>query len=208
MVENLASAKPSRRQEHKMRTKRALQQAALDLFAKNGYDTTTTDEIAERAGVSARTFFRYFPTKDSVLFVGEVGWVQSVTEEFLAQPESLTDVDAFVEALLAHAPTGRRALLLYGKAVASSPTLRGVANDHQQQDIAALADAIATRRGLRSPDEASRLFAMVVLTTYRRALNRWVAGPANGDVRRVITNQFDVLQEQFAPATSKARRSR
>lgn len=64
-----AGAPPSRRRAHKLWTERALQQAALGLFSKNGHDTTTTDEIAEQAGVSPRTFFRYFPTKESVLFV-------------------------------------------------------------------------------------------------------------------------------------------
>ena len=94
-----------------MRTQRALQQAALELFAKHGFDTTTTDEIAEQAGVSPRTFFRYFPTKESVLFVGEYGWFQSLTKQFLDQPDALSDVDALRETLLGFAPklaTGRR----------------------------------------------------------------------------------------------------
>jgi len=208
VAEKLTStAKPSRRQEHKMRTKRALQQAALDLFAKDGYDTTTTDEIAERAGVSARTFFRYFPTKDSVLFVGEYGWFQSVTEDYLAQPDSLSDVEALFETLLAKPPS-RRSQLLYDKAVASSPTLRGVVHDHQQNDIATLAEAVAARRRRRHADEGCRLIATVVLITYRRALTRWLAGPAGVDARDVIAEEFEILLEQFAPAKARRRNSR
>ena len=95
MAEKLTSTTPpGRRQAHKMRTQRALQRAALELFAKNGYDTTTTDEVAERAGVSPRTFFRYFPTKESVLFVGEYGWFQSLSKHFLEQPDALGDIEA------------------------------------------------------------------------------------------------------------------
>jgi AcrR family transcriptional regulator len=208
MAEKLTStAKPSRRQEHKMQTKRALQQAALDLFARDGYDTTTTDEIAERAGVSARTFFRYFPTKDSVLFVGEYGWFQSLTEDYLAQPDSLSDIDALLQTLLAK-PPGRRSQQLYDKAVASSPTLRGVVHAHQQEDIETLAEAVATRRGFRKANEGCRLLSIVVLITYRRALTRWLDGPASVDARKVIAEEFEVLRAQFAPTTSKARRSR
>ena len=208
MVEKLTStAKPSRRQEHKTRTQRALQQAALDLFARNGYDTTTTDEIAERAGVSARTFFRYFPTKDSVLFVGEYGWFQSLTEAFLAQPDSLSDIDALLETLLAN-EVARRPFQLWERAVASSPTLRGVVYEHQQQDIATLADAVATRRGLTKADEGCRLLATIVLYTYRRALTRWLAGPAGVGVHDVIAEEFEILQEEFGVTKSKARRSR
>lgn len=202
-------AEPSRRQAHKLRTERALQQAALALFGEQGYDTTTTDEIAERAGVSPRTFFRYFPTKESVLFLGEFGWLQSFNKEFLAQPEDLSDLDAMRATLHLLAPDiikRRAALTLYEKAVASSPTLRGGVFDHQQQDIAAIAGAIATRRGLDEPDLACRTLATVVLLTYRNSVMRWLAGPASVDIRDLIAEGFDLLLAELAPAPAPPRR--
>ena len=51
------------------RSREALIDAALSRFARDGFDATPTDRIAEDAGVSPRTFFRYFPTKEDVLFV-------------------------------------------------------------------------------------------------------------------------------------------
>jgi AcrR family transcriptional regulator len=204
-------AQPSRRAAHKLRTERALQQAALALFAEQGYDTTTTDEIAERAGVSPRTFFRYFPTKESVLFVGEYGWLQSFNKEFLAQPEELGDLEALRATLHALAPDvskRRAALQLYEQAVASSPTLRGGVFDHQQQDIASIAGAIATRRGLDEPDLACTTLATVVLLTYRNGLMRWLAGPASADVREPIGEGFDLLLAELSPAPRPAARRR
>lgn len=198
-----AEAPPSRRQAHKLRTERALQKAALELFAKNGYDTTTTDEIAEQAGVSPRTFFRYFPTKESVLFVGEYGWFQSFTEHFLAQPEGLSDIEAARATLLELAPPVvkiRKALLQYEQAVASSPTLRGGLVVRQQEDIVRMAEAFASRRGLKEPDEACLLLANVALVTYRRALFQWLAKPANTDLLDVISTEIDLLVAAFAPA--------
>ena len=62
--------------------------------------------------------------------------------------------------------------------MASSPTLRGGVQDHVQQDIATMAEAIAKRRGLAKADESCILLAAVVLVTYRRAVLRWLAGPA------------------------------
>jgi AcrR family transcriptional regulator len=192
-----------------MRTERALQQAALELFAKQGYDETTTEEIAERSGVSPRTFFRYFATKESVLFVGEYRWVQSFTAAFLDQPRSLTDLDAMCETLVSlasdHGPR-RRSLLLYERAVASSPTLRGGVHDHQQEDIARMAEAIATRRGLRSPDDECTLLAAVCLVTYRRALSKWLAGPAKADPTKVVEAHFKLLRSLAKPAKSNGRR--
>ena len=189
-----------------MRTERALQQAALELFANQGYDTTTTEEIAERAGVSPRTFFRYFPTKESVLFVGEYGWFQSFTRRFLTQPPSLSDVEAMRTTLLALTPELRgirRSLLLYERAVASSPTLRGGVHDHQQEDIARLAAAIAKRRGLALPDERCSLLATVCLVTYRRGLGNWLTSAARADPSVTIAHEFDLLGELFANASPR-----
>lgn len=200
---------PSRRQAHKMRTERRLQQAALDLFAKQGYDDTTTDEIAQRAGVSPRTFFRYFATKESVLFVGEYGWFQSFATELLKQPRSLSDVDAICQTLVTLAPShvrSRRALLLYERAVASSPTLRGRVRDRQTEDIATMAGAIATRRGLAQPDESCSLLPAVTLLVCRRALVEWLDGPASADPAAVVAAQFELLRDLFAPAKANARR--
>jgi len=205
-----AAPVPSRRQAHKTRTQRTLQQAALELFAKQGYDATTTEEIAERAGVSPRTFFRYFVTKESVLFVGEYGWFQEFTAEFLNQPRSLSDLDAMSATLvgLAHGLVlRRRSLLLYERAVASSPTLRGGVQDHQQEDIAKMAEAIATRRGMTQPDDECLLLAAVSLVTYRRALTKWLTGPAKVDPKQVIAAHFALLREVTAPARPNLRRT-
>ncbi len=210
MVDLAAEAEPtSRRAAHKLRTQRALQWAALELFGEQGYDDTTTDEIAVRAGVSPRTFFRYFPTKESVLFVGEYGWFQSFTKQFLAQPDDLSDLDAMRATLHALAPglTKRRSsLVLYEKAVASSPTLRGGVFDHQQQDIATIADAIATRRGIAKPDLACTTLATFVLVTYRGAVMRWLAGPASANPRDRIKEAFDTLLTELTPAKPATRR--
>ena len=209
MAETTASPTTSRRQEHKLRTQRALQNAALDLFAKQGYDETTTDDIAEKAGVSPRTFFRYFATKESVLFVGEYGWFQSFTKQFLAQPRELSDLEAIRQTLITLAPglaKIRKALLLYEKAVASSPTLRGGVHDRQQDDIATIADAIATRRGLAAADAGCTILATVALTTYRNALMGWLDGPATVNPGDAISDALDVVLTEFGPARAPARR--
>jgi AcrR family transcriptional regulator len=193
----------SRRETHKTRTRSTLREAALELFASRGYDTTTVEEIAEKAGVSARTFFRYFPTKDTVLFLSRGDWVRSVASAHLEQSVSMSDARAltasFVEVGSGLAQR-RDSLLLYERAVASSPTLRGCEVDRKRVDTATIAGAIAARRGRQWPDEDCNLLAEVGLLTHHRALDRWLAGAPTADLRAMISDEFQRLTDILAGA--------
>ncbi|MDZ5079201.1 MULTISPECIES: TetR/AcrR family transcriptional regulator [Actinomycetes] len=61
-----------RREQNKAETRLAIQRAAVELFEERGYDQTTVDDIARRAEVAPRTFFRYFPSKELTLFSDDV----------------------------------------------------------------------------------------------------------------------------------------
>lgn len=61
----------NKRERNRLRNRRRLARVALELFLENGFDGTTIDEIADRAGVSSRTFFRYFPTKEVAFFANQ-----------------------------------------------------------------------------------------------------------------------------------------
>ena len=202
--ETVTSASPpdtsSRRDQHKSRTRQALRQAALELFAAQGFDATTTEEIAERAGVSVRTFFRYFPTKELVLFHGRYDFMQAFVAGLRAQPESVGDVEAMRAAFLALSPgfaDRRKALRLYERAVASSHTLRGREQLLQIEDVHTIAEAIASRRGDAEPYEQCALLAAIGLLTYRRALGRWLAGPESGDFADAVADEFNLLEGLF-----------
>jgi hypothetical protein len=100
--------------------------------------------------------------------------------------------------------TGRRSLVLYDRAVASSPTLRGRVQERVQADITTVATAVAERRGQPAADESCALLAAVVLVTCRRALTRWLQGPANGNLRRVLADEFALRVAHVAPSTATA----
>jgi AcrR family transcriptional regulator len=187
-----------------------LRDAALLLFATRGYEATTTEEIADAAGVSPRTVFRYFPTKDSILYFREDEWVIGFIENFLGQPAAFGEVEAMCAAFVASVPRdarGRRAQSRYRQAVESSLTLRGLEYDHQQMAIGMIADAVAQRRHQETRDEGCDLLAAVATLTYRRAVQRWLDGPARADVRTLITHEFALLAELFGgPVAATSRR--
>ena len=81
-----------------------LQQAALELFTKHGFDRTTAAGIAARAGVTERTFFRYFPDKRETLFGGEAVLRPALTDALAAAPAGLSPLDALFHAFCAVLP--------------------------------------------------------------------------------------------------------
>jgi AcrR family transcriptional regulator len=74
------------RQRKKDSSRRAIEDAAWELFAEQGYEETSINDIAERANVAPRTFFRYFPTKEAVMYPQFDELLQSVREAFRTRP--------------------------------------------------------------------------------------------------------------------------
>lgn len=189
----MARGDRSPRGEHADRMRNALLEAALNLFSAKGYDSTTTDEIAESAGLSARSFFRYFPTKESVLFSGERDFVVAVSGVFLAQPESVSDIEAIANSFALVAPglqRIRKRIAQYHEAVDSSLLLIGREQRSHRTNAELMAKVIAERRRLRAPDDDARLLAEVGLLLVGRAISQWLAKPG--------LNLSDLILDEFA----------
>ena len=196
----MARGDRSPRDEHANRNRNALLEAALNLFSANGYDETSTDQIAESAGLSPRTFFRYFPTKESVLFFGEYDFINAVSGVYLAQPEHASDFEAMANSFALLAPglnRIRKRIAQYREAVASSLVLLGRERRNHEANAETVAKAIADRRGLAAPDDECRLLASVGMLLIERALNEWLATPG-----RALD---DLIRQEFAalPAVLK-----
>ncbi|MEP7201382.1 MAG: TetR family transcriptional regulator [Ilumatobacteraceae bacterium] len=90
------------RQRKKDSSRQAIEDAAWDLFAERGYDETSVNDISERANVAPRTFFRYFPTKEAVMYPQFDEMLQSVRDEFRKRPTDepvITSLFASLEVL-------------------------------------------------------------------------------------------------------------
>jgi AcrR family transcriptional regulator len=184
---------PTPRTVSAARTREALIDASLALFARDGFDATTTDRISQEARVSPRTFFRYFPTKESVVFHRDHWFMRSFAAAYLEQPAHLGDYDAlratFVEQAAGFAELRSR-IETYRAAVDSSAVLLGREQEHLAEHAVTVSEAVARRRGERVVDDSSTTLGIVALALYQRALRRWLDGPPTRDLADLIDDEF------------------
>ena len=172
-----------------------MREAALDLFLAQGYDATTTDQVAAKAGVSTRTFFRYFDFKDEVLFSGQRFWSEKVADMVAHQPAELKPMDAMCETLIELATgVSREALVRYERIVSSSVTLQGRSAVQLVENTARIAEGLAARSGLGKPDDECKLMASAGLMLYRQAVADVRDGISNLPVEAVIREKFAILE--------------
>ncbi|OBF20402.1 TetR family transcriptional regulator [Mycobacterium sp. ACS4331] len=154
----------SLRERKKQRTREAVRAAAFRLFEENGYAATTVDQIAQAADVSARTFFRYFPNKASVLIPDHM--MGPIIDLFLAAPPEVPPITAYREALtrvFGEMSTQywreevERQRLLY-----SLPEAAGALYNQYLTVIEAITCALATRLNLPADDRRLRITAGAV----------------------------------------------
>lgn len=172
-----------------------MRDSALDLFLAQGYDATTTDQVAAKAGVSTRTFFRYFDSKDEVLFRGQRFWSETVADMVRQQPVELTPMDAMCETLIELATgVSREALVRYERIVKSSVTLLGRSQVQLVENTGRIAEGLAARQGLDAPDDECQIMASVGLMLYRQAVAELRDGRSNSAIETLIREKFAILE--------------
>jgi AcrR family transcriptional regulator len=173
-----------------------LAQAALALFAEQGFENTTVAEIAVRAGLTERTFFRHFADKREVLFAGGDEFQELVVSAIAAAPESLAPIDAVAEGL-----DGAAALLQERRPFARQRQAIITANAELREreliKLASLSAGIADtlrQRGLAGP--AASLTAEVAIAVFRIAFDRWIAEANEQPFPEIMRESLDELKAQ------------
>ncbi|WP_314177924.1 TetR/AcrR family transcriptional regulator [Streptomyces winkii] len=154
-------------------TAERLTQAALELYTEHGYDNVTVTQIAERAGITRRSYFRYFPDKREVLFAGSERLPAAIREAVLDARQTGSPLSATLEAL-AQVGTAlvehidrtaeRRAV------IASSPELQ----ERERTKLAAVTSAIQDALLQRGVDvNSAKLVAQIATIASQNAFDRW-----------------------------------
>jgi AcrR family transcriptional regulator len=194
------------RERKKARTREALQEAAMDLFTRQGFDGTTVEEIADACEVSPRTFFRYFPTKEDVLFVDADARRDRLLAVLADQPPdepTFAALEAAMRALALDYLDDRDALVARSKVVQGSPQLQAYKAEHQHGWEAAVVDALELRtaeRGTPAAREDLQLLTAVATAAMRVSLDAWVADADGPDLDVLLERAFARLASGFATA--------
>ena len=173
--------------------------AALELFAQNGFEQTTAAEIAARAGVTERTFFRHFPDKREVLFEGQHILVEGLTAAIAAAPPDLPPMAVLRRAFAAVTPmfeTNRSFSAPRQRVIAASPALQEREAAKGAAITRAVADALQ-KRGIERP--RAMLAAQAGSAVLSHAFDSWVADPSQS-LDAWFDRAFEELQDLTAPS--------
>ena len=171
-----------------------LEQAAMELFIERGFEQATVTEIARRAGLTQRTFFRHFADKREVLFWGQGALQELLVSTVGSAPASAAPIDAVAAALEAagaslqerHEHARQRQAIIN-----ANPELR----ERELIKLATLASAIAAalrERGVSDP--AASLTAEAGIAVFKVAFERWVSDPGQPDLPKIIRQSLDDLR--------------
>jgi len=176
-----------------------LANAALDLYLERGFEQTTVVDIAERAGVTERTFFRHFADKREVLFDGTNSLEKGVLAAIAEAPSGDRPIDVVGQALI----TGSSFLTERGefagrrmRAIAANPELY----ERELLKLARLSQAAATaliERG--TPPLSARVVADAAVAAFSAGFEQWAYGSLQRELADCLREAFDELRATVAP---------
>jgi AcrR family transcriptional regulator len=178
-----------------------LAQAAFALYSERGFEQTTVAEIAERAGLTERTFFRHFADKREVLFAGADALRELLVSTVTGAPDSAAPIDAVAAALQAAGAFIQEG----GELARQRQAIIAASAELQERELiklASLASALADAlRGRGVEDPAASLTAEAGMAVFRIAFERWINHPNEQDLPQVIRQSLDELTHSVMRGT-------
>ncbi len=169
-----------------------LVRAAMELYGERGFEQTTVVDIAERAGVTERTFFRYFADKREVLFDSSNALQELIVAAVRAAPGSTTALDAIRAGMTAGSSLleeRREFNRLRSAVIAADMGLQ----ERELFKMAALAAAAAALRDRGVPQPQASLSAETGVAAFRIAFEQWIGDAQARPLAGAIDTTFDAL---------------
>lgn len=172
------------RERKKERTRRIIIEAAWKLFLEKGYDATTVDEIADAADISRRTFFRYFPNKEEVVFHQSPLRLAHFRSLLAARGKGFKAVNQALLEIAHHYEENKETVVEEYKLIKSSATLVMREGEIDREWMKAIAETLVTRRSAATV-RRSRVMAGAVFGAIRATLAEWLAADGSTDLVRL-----------------------
>ncbi len=174
------------RERRRRQTSADIRGAAVRLAQERGFDKVTIDEVCTEAGVSTRTFFNYFPNKESAIAYGPADIPPELAEEFVAAgPAPYSTVLAELIDLAAHhlhdMPPDREQVAGMLELVKSTPAVLSAFLADLERFQTQLIGIVALRQGMQPEDEIPALISALALTVVRSGFERWASGEPQDD---------------------------
>ncbi len=195
--------RPGLRARKKEFTRQAITAAALELFIAQGYEATTVEQIADLALVSPATFFRYFGTKDEVIFPEAVAYCTRLCQALINRPARESDFRAARNAAREAFGQGtKHDHLRYRyleESITTTPTVAGRLYAIRREWQDAIAEALAKRRQIDEPTLDVRLTAAIIMATISLGTRVWYENGSQESPSRFIDEAFERLLSKKVP---------
>ncbi|MGB2571984.1 TetR family transcriptional regulator [Micromonospora citrea] len=178
------------RERKKLRTRRALADAALRLFTERGFDTTTVDDLVDAVEVSRSSFFRIFPAKEAAAIEAEVELWSAYLAALDGHPLSggvLTGLSDLLRAVVTGlGPDWAQRYVATRRLVRTAPALLAYAEHHRVEVEQRLAERVADKLALPPGDLRPQVLAGLLLTAWRLAARAWVLDGGPGGLEALV----------------------
>jgi len=198
------------REQRRERNAREIQQAAMSLFAARGYAGVTVEDIASEAGISERTFFRYFASKDHLLVAEASRRIEIIHESLTGQPDDLDAWTALRNAVLDQSTSeeriGRNAaiwahLTKEAPALLAKMIMHGALEGTHNIEV-----ELARRLGVPDGDALPDVMMRVTLAAMQSAYLRWLEDDGSASLVDLTADALDLVGAGLAQAASRVSR--
>ncbi len=177
-----------------------LAESAVRAFEKNGFDATTVDHIVDQVGISRRTFFRYFDSKEDAVLQPLEDLGHSVAEALAARPAGepiRLSLRRALDVLVEHYAANQAQWTAVMQLVLSTPSLRARHLAKQDEWLAEMGPVLAGRMGVDASDLRPRLYCATFLGASDAGLRAWFSGQTTGSLSDAIDEAISSLDELF-----------
>lgn len=189
-------------QQRSRATKESLRRVALERFKRDGFANVAVSELAAEAGVTERTFFRHFPTKEAVLFEDYETQLEWLAEALARRPAAENLFDAVLNSVVSFPhdlEIVRQAALLRAELIGGDKAA-GHLRVVQASFAAVITDFVRTRYvDLPDVDLTAEVAGPALAAALVAAVEHWGAGGCVGDIGEIVAASVDLIRSGFAP---------